>query len=263
MTHAAEGLLQTYLDGEMESSAAAELDHHLTRCAECAAELERLRAAGARVTGALSLLDVPLREGAVEQALWRAQQGARRPGGTRLLRGALSRAAILLVAAAGVVSAALPGSPVRQVIEQWLAGGSDEASEAAGGAAPAPVVTPAPAAAPVRRAEMTVLPVDGRVRVLIWSAEAAALVQVNFVSGDRVSVQAGGEEGAVRFRSGPGRLEVYDLGAGAAIIELPRSLTQASIEVNGRQYLFKEGDQLRMPGPVAARTAGTIEFRVQ
>lgn len=262
MTHAAEGLLQAYIDGEVEGSASAELDLHLARCSECAAELERLRTAGARVASAFALLDLPRPAEAGAQAWWAVRNEARRPMRSRFVPGALGRAAALVLVAAGVASAALPGSPVRRAIAGWL---EDEAAPAEA-TAPTPVTTPAvePAAAPaLRRAEMTVLPVNGSVRVLIWAAADQATLRVNFVRGDRVSVQAGGEEGEVRFRSGPGRLEVYDLGAGQATIQLPLSLTNASVEVDGRQFLFKDGDQLRVPGPVVEQNAQSIVFRVQ
>ncbi|HSJ15328.1 MAG TPA: zf-HC2 domain-containing protein [Longimicrobiales bacterium] len=261
MTHAAEGLLQAWIDGEVDGSAAAELDRHLSGCALCMAEARRLRAAATQLTGALSLLDTPLPAEAGEQAWWRARQAARRPAFARFTESVLGRAAVLTLFAAGVASAALPGSPVREAISSLLA---DDAGPAAPGATEAPEAR-APSAAPeaaAARAEMAVLPADGRVRVLIWSAAPDATVTVNFVAGERVTVRAGGELGEVRFRSGPGRLEVYDLGPGQATVDLPRSLAQASIEVDGRQYLFQDGDRLRTPGPVSSRTAQTVVFRV-
>jgi hypothetical protein len=264
MIHAAEGLLQAYIDGEVEGSAAAQLALHVTRCAECAAELDRLRTAGAGVAAALALLDVPRGADATTQAWWRVRHSRGSRTG-RLLTWGVGRAAALLLVAAGVASAALPGSPVREAIAGWLAGGEDTETAGAPGSAPAASrETPTPErVTELRRAEMTVLPVDGRVRVLIWAASSDATVRVNFVSGERVSVQAGGEEGEVRFRSGPGRIEVYDLGPGHAVVNLPSSLAQASIEVDGRQFLYKDGDQLRTPGPMVEQTAQMIVFRVQ
>jgi anti-sigma factor RsiW len=264
MTHAAEGLLQAYIDGEVEGSAAAELDLHITRCAECAAELDRLRTAGAQVAAALALLDVARGADSTTQAWWRVRHNRGSRTG-RLLTWGVGRAAALLLVAAGVASAALPGSPVREAIAGWLADGEDPEAAAAPGRTPAatPETPATERATELRRAEMTVLPVDGRVRVLIWAAANEATVRVNFVPGERVSVQAGGEEGEVRFRSGPGRIEVYDLGAGHAVVNLPSSLAQASIEVDGRQFLYKEGDQLRTPGPMVEQTTQMIVFRVQ
>jgi anti-sigma factor RsiW len=263
MTHAAEGLLQAYADGEVEASVRAELDLHLAGCARCAADLDVLRNADREVSAALALLDAPVRVEAVPQAWWTVSHKARRPGTYRVLPAVLGRAAALLVVAAGV-SAAIPGSPLRSVVERWLGGEPDTPAASAPVAAPvaAPTTAPVPPAE-LRRAEMTVLPLEGRVRVLIWAAGEAATVRVNLVDGERVTVHAGGEEGAVRFRSGPGRLEVYDLGAGHAVIDLPRSLSQASIEVDGRQYLFKDGAGLRTPGPVTERGPETILFNVQ
>jgi hypothetical protein len=131
--------------------------------------------------------------------------------------------------------------------------------------AAAPVETPAVVPEPtVPRAALPgvmLVPAEGRVRVLVWSAQPGATVRVNLTGGNRVSVEAGSDAADVRFRTASGRIEVMDLGHAEAVVEIPRSLPFASLEVDGRVWLFKDGDQLRLDGPVIERTSDMVVFR--
>ena len=60
MSHAGEGLLQAYVDGELTVEEQSSLAAHLGACVACEAELDGLKAAGAVVHQALSLLDAPV-----------------------------------------------------------------------------------------------------------------------------------------------------------------------------------------------------------
>lgn len=264
MNHAAEGLLLAYLDGEATSAAAAEIEAHMAGCGECRSELERLRARSELVAGALKHLDRPARHTA-EQAWWRVRAAApgRRSAG-RFAAGALARAAAILLVFAGALAAMIPGSPLRQLIARLL---NDEPAPPTVAEAPAATPAPAaaPAAAPATRAELpgvALIPSEGRVRILVWSAHRGATIRVNLTEGNRVSVEAGSDAEDVRFRTGSGRIEVMNLGAAEAVILIPRSLPIASLEVDGRQWLFKEGDQLRLNGPVAEQGKDAVVFRV-
>ncbi|HUH12725.1 MAG TPA: zf-HC2 domain-containing protein, partial [Longimicrobiales bacterium] len=65
MNHATEGTLQAYVDGELEAFEHSALERHLEACSACVAELEGLRAAGARFASAVRMLD----EGATSEAV--------------------------------------------------------------------------------------------------------------------------------------------------------------------------------------------------
>jgi hypothetical protein len=265
MNHAAEGLLLAYLDGEAAGEAAAGIEAHLASCSECRAELERLHSRSALVSGVLRHLDLPLGT-TVEQAWWRvaaAAPGRRASAASRFAASALARAAAILLVCAGAL-AAIPGSPLRQLISRLLA---DDPAPAPQVEAPAAAPQPeSPAVAePGRRAELpgvALVPPDGRVRILVWSAHPGARIRVNLTEGNRVSVEAGSDAEDVRFRTGSGRIEVMNLGTAEAVILIPRSLPIASLDVDGRQWLFKDGDQLRLNGPVVAQGKDVVVFRV-
>ncbi|NJD09953.1 MAG: hypothetical protein FIB01_05730 [Gemmatimonadetes bacterium] len=266
MNHAAEGLLQAYLDGEATGRAAAEIDGHIAGCEECRAELERMRSRSLLVSSALKRLDQPALETAPAQAWWRMQARARRPGEQlrgRFTIGALTRAAAILLVCAGTL-AALPGSPVRKLLTRLF----EDAAPPVRVTPPTPAATapsktvPAPAA-PGRVAlpGVTLAPSEGRVRVLVWSAQRGATIRVTLVEGDRVSVEAGSDAEDVRFRTGRGRIEVMNLGSAEAVIRIPRSLRSASLDVDGRQWLYKDGDRLRVSGPVVEQSPDAVVFR--
>ena len=52
-----------------------------------------------------------------------------------------------------------------------------------------------------------------------------------------------------------------NLGTAHVSIQIPRSLPYASLEVDGRQWLFKNGDQLRLTGPIVEQSENTLVFR--
>lgn len=258
MSHAAEGLLQAYMDGEVTGAAAAELDRHLVACAECEAELRRMRAASSLFHGAVAAIEPAAEAQSAQQAYWRARAaaGRRRTFGAA----ALARAAGVLLVLAGGVLAVVPGSPLRRAGERLL--GREEAPAAAPVSAPAVEAPAAPAEAEMPG--ITLVPSEGRVQLRVWAASPEATIRVNLVDGVRVSVQAGGDAaGDVSFRSGPGRVEVMNLRNADVSIQIPRSLPFASLEVDGRQWLFKDGDQLRLNGPVAQQSQDVVVFRAR
>lgn len=256
MSHAAEGLLQAYMDGEVTGSAAAELEAHLAVCAACAAEHQRLRAENEVVAGALGLLDRPMPEAVVQQAYWRARGAAARPP-RRFGAGALARAAGVLLLVGGGVMAVVPGSPLRRAAQSLL----DSGREPVSAPVTAPAAAPEAAAADADMPGVTMVPREGRVQVRVWAVAASATIRVNLVDGVRVSVQAGAEAGDVSFRTSAGWIQVTNLGAGNMLIEIPRSLPFASLEVDGRQWLFKDGDSLRLNGPVVEQAKDRVVFR--
>lgn len=258
MSHAADGLLQAYLDGEVTGEAEAELRAHLAACARCEAELRELRAAGALFSSSAELLGSDALPATAEQAYWRVRARAPRrrwPGA-----GLLARAAGLVLLVSGGVMALVPDSPLRRLAEGLF--GEDRPVVAPVAEPASPVVTePAVEARPRGLPGVTLVPADGRVQLRVWSIAPGATVRVDLVDGVRVSVEAEGEAQDVRFRSGSGRIEVMNLGTAHVSIQIPRSLPFASLEVDGRQWLFKNGDQLRLTGPIVEQSENGMVFR--
>jgi hypothetical protein len=257
MNHVTEGQLQAYLDGEAVWSDGGRVQEHLRLCGECAAELAELRALNEVAASALSAIDV-----AAPAALpaWRQVQrrAAARPRGLTVGRRALSRAAILLIAAAGVATAALPGSPVRR----WIA---EAVERMAGVLAPEqqPAVEPVLPIGTGQQAGISVAPSQGRVRVVLVAPAEGARVRVVLVDGSRATVWADEAAGA-RFSSTPGgRVEAHGVSGGEVVVELPRGALVATVEIDGEVVVTKEADALVARGVrVQESAAQEIVFRV-
>ena len=248
--HVNEGRLQTYADGELPDAENAEVELHLGVCVACRAESARLRDLSNDFSEAMDRL-VP----AVQNAVFAPADTRRAPSAERLRR-ALPRAAVFLIGVAAAASATVPGSPVRD----WLARAITPPPRVAPVAAhPAPVA--APAAAP--EAGVSVDPLNGAVRVTLRGARDDLLVRAEIVEGPRAGVYATGEAVSARFRTAPGSIEVDGIGEGELRVELPRAALSATVSVNGREYLRKEGDQLRLSMPAAGRSATAVTFRIK
>lgn len=261
MVHAAEGTLQAYLDGEIDSAAERALSDHVAVCAVCAAELETLRRADAVVEQSLALLDGPVPVLRARAALARQRHG----GGRRMARlGAwgLAKAAMLLLVLAGAGVAAIPD--VRRALESTFSrvvamfSGSQLEDQAVTGPAepePAePVVAPA-----IERGESFVAPADGRVQIVLEAPAGTVEVIARLVDGAQAHVETM-TSGTVALRSGTGRLALRGLGAGTVTIGIPRDVANATIEVDGVVRVYKEGGTLR--GPDAGARGSEVRFIV-
>jgi hypothetical protein len=272
MNHASEGLLQAYVDGEVTGEERNSLDAHIAACAECGRELVELRGAAAMFSGAVALLN--LNEAGVaaarERILAAHRAGATvtpiesRRGVSRFAAGSLARAAGLILVLAGGVAAMIPGSPLRRWIGDRIASITTHRAASTPPAAPA-VPSAVPANAPRREmvpgAEFSIAPVAGKVTIQIFARPGDGILTVRLVDAARASVQADSSAHDVAFRTSPGSMEVLNLGAADAAIQIPRSLRRAEIDVNGKHFLVKDGDALRTTGPVVRRTETEIVFQ--
>jgi hypothetical protein len=249
MNHATEGQLQASLDGEARSEDLAGVREHLRLCGQCAAELAALRSLNEEAANALALLDVPAP--AVQPALARVRQ-ARAAGSGRFAssRRALARAAMLVLAAAGVASAAIPGSPVRR----WLATAVERMAGVLAPAERPAAEAPVPVPVTGSQAGASAAPAQGRVRVLLMDPGEGALVRVLLTDGPRAVVRADESSGA-RFSSGAGRVEARGVERGEVVVELPRGALTATVEIDGVVVVSREGDSL------VARNVRLIEAR--
>jgi hypothetical protein len=264
MTHATDGLLQEYLDGEIDSTAAAELRDHLARCAACTSELNELERVGSRVHDALTLLEVAPPMLRAQAAIATAASGRSssryaRHAGTG--RRSFAKAAMLLLALAGAGAAAIPESPVRRALETTLARVAQLFGTAEEPASEVPATVPTAADA-LLAGGMGVLPADGRIRVVLHAPAGEVNVRVQLVNTPRAHVSTATEGEGVRFRTAPGRLEVAGLTTGDVIIRIPRSAQHATVEVAGQVYTYKQGNVLHLSGAAGTERGEQVEFRI-
>jgi hypothetical protein len=259
--HLDEGTLQALLDGELAAPDRAAAEAHLAACAECAGELRALSALEERLGALLGQADhpAPVAQAQMRFRARRAAAGQQRFGGEA--RRALLRAAMLVLGLAGVAAASVPGSPVRAWIEETVL--PPEKAVQAPVAQPE-AQPPAPAAAPVAEAPagVSIRPRGGAVRVVLTGAAPGLSVRARLVEGEHAEVFATGAARGARFRTSPGRIEIAGAGAGEVTVGLPRGAREATVEVNGRVYVAKEGGALRVMTPVADPASPEAVFRV-
>jgi hypothetical protein len=247
MEHPADGTLLEWVDGRLPGSLAAPLELHVGGCRACTAEVERLRRLSATFDRALSVLDPAVPTQLAYAALQRRRRAALMTGGRR----ALARAAVLVLAVAGIASATLPGSPVRR----WI-------GERLGGAAEVPSGARAPAPPAVPPAGVEIVPRGGSVHVVLTNPGAGLRVRVRLADAEYVDVRGTGAAAGARFRTGPGRITVDRAEGGEVHIALPRGLPHAVVTVGGRTYLVKEGGQLRVLTAGVDTAGPELVFRV-
>jgi hypothetical protein len=259
MKHLDDGLLQAFLDGELPPGERAAAEAHLAACGPCARALGELEAAGSLFGAALARADVPAPVATAQMSVRRRRAQAAARGGFTEARKALLRAALLVLGVAGVAAAAVPGSPVRALIAEVLAPAPARVPDAR---PPAPAPAPAPVAeAPRAPAVQGVFlpPEEGRVHVVLSGTAGGVQVRARLTDAPEASVYA--PEGA-RFRRAPGRIEVVGARGGEVRIELPRAAREAVVEVNGRVFVAKDGEALRVMHPGADPSEAEAVFRV-
>jgi hypothetical protein len=255
MRHMDDGALQALIDDEVPKAGRAELHAHLGTCEWCAARLDELRELSGGLTLALRTMDsippmLPARRRIKEEARTRTVLAR-----TTVLR----RAALFLIVSVAAVSATVPGSPVRG----WLADAWQAADSGSELPAPQPVVAVAErSAVEDQPAGVSLLPGTESVQVVVTAPEAGLVLQVRLHEGSRLGVWASGAAASARFLTSQNRIEVSSPGAGELRVEIPYSAAGVALEVDGRAYLIKEGEELRVPGPGAERVGHRIRFEV-
>jgi hypothetical protein len=243
MSHLDDAAILSLRDSERADVAG--LDHVRT-CDDCERAVFDARARATLVHDALSSLDdavdVEVAKAAVRSRLDESRNtGLRR----RSWMGHMGRAAAVLLIAAGAVSA-LPGSPVRRLLQRAPETGAGATS---GTAAPNQNVGPAGIAVPVP---------EGRIRVVVREAEPGSELDVIWSDGStaRIIAPAGS-----RFAYTDGRAEVVPA-KGDVTVEIPRTVSDATLEVDGRTYLAGSSDNPLISGPVIEPATGRVRFRI-
>ncbi len=255
MSHFTEGVLQAYLDDEVAADARAQIAAHVVGCSACAGRLQELHELNDTFASAVGLVDAPaLPAAALAEVRARA---ARQPWRERWAGSSrtLARAAMLVLGLTGVAVAAVPGSPLREwLVQTWQSFRQPQQE----------VVAPVPAAAPQPEAPPTGMRLEaaeGRIRISLREPAADTRIHVILIDGTRALVETTGNAAARRIATGSGWLELTGTGAGDLRISLPRGVSNATIEVDGRVLLTKEGDDLRYLGTTADTAGAELIFR--
>ncbi|HEU0013148.1 MAG TPA: hypothetical protein VFQ45_05665 [Longimicrobium sp.] len=268
MGHPRFELIRALAAGALAGDERACVARHLERCARCRAAMASIPALVRRVEQAT---DLPVPDGAWERILARRAAGERvivpamptgaiavaRPARTLPLR----RAAVVGLALGGIASAAL----AVPLVTDWLRPGA-EAGEARRPASPAPAA-PAPeakaAAEEVPVAGVSVTPSGASATVDVDGAGPELRIRVRVVDGGELEARAAsGAAGAV-FHPRPTGLRVENAGAGELELLLPRAVHRVMVRVDGRPYLLKEGEQLRVLAPAADTAGSEVLLRVR
>lgn len=253
MQHPGEGVLQEMLDEELPAAEREAVRVHVAGCLACRRELEVLREADATLSGALALLD----DRAAPAVAGVAGPGVRTAPPRRRPWAALPRAAalVLFLGVAAAASATIPGSPVRDWARALIAR-PDPAPEP-------PVQRPALEAAAVEpEAGVWVATEGGAVEIVLRDAASGLQVSAALTDGGRAGVYASGPAATARFTTSLGRIEVAGATAGVLEIEIPRSARTATVVLNGRDRLVKDGEQLRVALPGGEASGNRVTFRV-
>jgi hypothetical protein len=235
---------------------------HLADCASCRSEVAWTRDVRHTLTASS-----PIR---APDAAWAAIQRRVASGETVLLPAptagiaAPRRAAGWRVAAAALVVAAsgaayaVPGSPVRSLVDRILAAVAappPATIDAPVAADPAPTAVPSPAT-------LVVPARDGRVLVAIDGASADVRVRVRWVERGGLEVRATGAAALARFTSGPGRVTISEATGGELLLVVPRDLRRVEVAVDGVPYVVQDGGTVTITAPAADTIGGEVVLTV-
>jgi hypothetical protein len=258
MPHPNEGQLLAWLDGELEPGEGTGVQEHLDSCLDCRSRAEILRRESEGFSRAVLVLD--------EQVSGLADPGplpvvaALSAGGRRLryTGWSLARAAGLVLVAAGAAAALVPGSPIREWMEDRSGSGSPIESAPVEVAAEAPDESPAEAGATAISVDL----LEGGLTVSLRGFGRNSNVHVRLTDARRASVRVEGAAESPRFVTGPGTLEVIGSREGEIWVELPRSAGEAAVYVDGAAAVRTERGQLVVLWPVSDSLRGEVVFRI-
>ena len=260
MPHPTDGDLLAHMDGELEPGDGSRVVEHLESCVACHARMEALREDAEGFSQALLVLDeelpAPADPGPIPVVATVAPLARRRIRGTGW---SLARAASLLLVIAGAAAALVPGSPVRSWIGELLTEDVEPPAatvEVPGGSeVPDGEILLGPSA-------ISVEPEAGSLVVKLQGFARESNVHVRLVDAHRAAVRVEGASGSPRFITGPGLLEVIGTEEGDVWVELPRSVSDAVVRVDGEAAVRIRDGQLRILRPVLDSLREDVVFRI-
>ncbi|MCK5483824.1 MAG: zf-HC2 domain-containing protein [Gemmatimonadetes bacterium] len=261
MPHPNDGHLMAWLDGELEPQEGTGVREHIESCAECRDRANSLRQESEGFSRAVLVLDDqvagladpgPLPIGAAMSA----------PGSHRLRKTgwSLARAAGLILVAAGAAAAFVPGSPVRAWFEGL--GEDDRSGEVTPSVAALETEAPSEGGVEPTATGISVDPLAGSLVVDLQGFGRNSNVHVRLTDARRATVRVEGTPGVPRFVTGPGTLEVIGAREGEIWVELPRSIRDAVVRVDGDAAVRIEDGRLVILRPVLDSLRGDVVFRI-
>lgn len=260
-SHPSEARLVAYLDGELGSDERAVLSRHLMECVGCARALGELRRSSRAFSEAVDGLRPPSTRLTADALRRRAEGGdAERSADEEQARFGWSTATRIAASVAVLLgaAAALPGSPVREWLDQSVQqiqavlGGGDEAPD------PGEIVAPP---APDRtgitdRSGVAVSASGGSILITLSEVPADTEIRVRLVGGPRAGVwNAGGQ-----YNTAPGRIEVTAPASDALLVELPDLVQRVRLMVNGTLAAVARDGELEVTAPGAESRDGEFTF---
>lgn len=268
MDHPGDGRLLAHLDGELPDDAEGRVREHLDACLPCRRRRDELERASEALSEALGALDVEPPERAAGTVRTEAGPGAgdrnavdptgadgavppdddgaaapvRRSRDPGPGRGAIWKAAVLVLTVGAAASAAVPGSPVRE----WIAESTRRVAGAIAGedrTAPSAPEPPRPAGVSIRA--------EGPAEISISEPADGLRLRIRTSGGTLLSVAGRG----ARYRAGDGRIDVTGPEGPELRIDLPSSVP-VRVTVEGA-LLLEQGDDGRLT--VLAAEADTTE----
>ena len=255
MGHPDNGLIQALMDGEIEGEELDTLRAHIEDCPECRVREEALEEASRRAAQALPSLDAVGPH--LQEAKNRIKARKQATGFNRFF--SLPKAASIALLLTAAAASALPGSPARrwitqgwQTLTQSTRVRSDQenlpgTSEDRGALTPTSDLPETGAGIPAST--------DG-VEIWIHDLRLESKLSIIWVDGEEAWVYAG--EGT-RFNRVNSRLEAF-APPGAVRVEIPRSLRQVVVGLNGSVLLRKAGGEVEILAPAQQRTPSEIVF---
>ena len=171
----------------------------------------------------------------------------------------LARAAGLVLVVAGAAAALVPGSPVRVWLGELL---SESVEPSATAVEETTAIEPAEAPTGLGPAAISVASESDRLLIRLRGFGRESNVHVRLTDAERATVRVEGATGSPRFITGPGLLEVIGTEDGDVWVELPRSVSDALVEVDGEPAVRIRDGQLRILRPVLDSLREDVVFRI-
>jgi hypothetical protein len=260
MPHPADGELLAHMDGELDPGEEARVGDHLESCAECALRLNLLRREAEAFSRSLLVFDdaipTPADPGPIPVGVSSRAAIRRR---FRKTGWSLARAAGLILVLTGAAAALVPGSPVRSWLGELLTAvvepPATRVEETSGSVEPGVPTVLGPSA-------ISVEPEADRLIVRLRGFARESNVHVRLTDTRRAAVRVVGAAGSPRFVTAPGLLEVIGTEEGDVWVELPRSVSDAIVQVDGETAVRIRDGQLRIFRPVLDSLREDVVFRI-
>lgn len=227
--HLHDGELQGLLDGELSGNEDESLRAHIAECEQCAARMEAMRSAFRETGQLLTALDEAPPAISADQLIEIAQ---RRHIPTRKApRGIAWAASVAGLVVATVVAAAIPGSPVRTIVQNLLEELGTESSE------PMAPLEPWNAQAGVAMTP------DGAIEIVFEATQPSGSIEMQLIQTDSARIEVRGDP--IGFAVGDRSIQVENQNATASYrITLPHNLSQTVIRVGTRTVFAKRGSRV-------------------